>query len=470
MGDGLNNLTTSQVPKKTDRATLERSRCKVVKSVPSRQRGVALIIVAVTLAILGAIVSDFAYNARVDLEAAANARDQLRAEYLARAGIQLSRLLIKVQQSVLDAHRKELGDIQISEFSPYLLRAFGGPDDERQGLAGMFGVDVTQMKGMGVGKEASFDVEMSSDDGRLNLNCGGGLNDGARQQGMYKILDALFWPPRYNRLFGPLDAEGHAIDRDDNTRDDNARLDVTRALLDWADVDESRFQPVIPGTTPNTSSAGEDYRYDSGRDAYKARNNFYDSAEEVKLVRGAVDEFWGSFGSMFTVYGSCKVNVTAIIPDNWPLMAAIIRASAKDDAQNNPQLLDDNTVAALSQQIMGMAKIFPMNTQEEFVQWVTDPEGALKKVLGLPGNSQLPIQLPPGMAGIPLDAGKLGQLIKVGPRRTYRLESTGTVQRGREKKVQVRVRAIWDTQHTNQNTQSSDPNDRQGTWLYWRED
>jgi general secretion pathway protein K len=52
-----------------------------------RQAGIALIVVTVTLAVLGAVVGDFSFNARVDLEAAANARDTLRAEYLARSSL-----------------------------------------------------------------------------------------------------------------------------------------------------------------------------------------------------------------------------------------------------------------------------------------------------------------------------------------------------------------------------------------------
>src|SRR5258708_11206795 len=117
-----------------------------------RQKGIALIVTAVTLAVMGGVIGDFSYNARVDLEAAANGRDQLRAEYLARAGIQLSRLLIKVQQSVLDRNRQIVGDIQISEFAPYLIKAFGGDTDERQGLGALLGVDVSTMKGLGAGK------------------------------------------------------------------------------------------------------------------------------------------------------------------------------------------------------------------------------------------------------------------------------------------------------------------------------
>src|SRR6476659_4552712 len=129
------------------------------------QRGVALIMVSVVIAVLGAVVAEFSYNARVDLEAAANGRDLLRAEYLARSGIALSRLLIKVQGSVLDPGRKIFGDVQIADFAPYLIRAFGGDSEERAGLGSMLGIDSSSLKGLGAGKGATFDVQMTSDDG-----------------------------------------------------------------------------------------------------------------------------------------------------------------------------------------------------------------------------------------------------------------------------------------------------------------
>src|SRR5207245_265384 len=164
-----------------------------------RQAGIALVVVPVTSAVLGAVVGDFSCNARVDLESAANARDTLRAEYLARSGMQLSRLLIKVQQSVLDKNRQYIGDIQIADFAPYLMKAFGGETDERAGIGALLGLDVTSMKGMGVGKGASFDVTMTSDDGRVNLNCGGGINPNVQwAQSLYGLLAAMFWPPRYD--------------------------------------------------------------------------------------------------------------------------------------------------------------------------------------------------------------------------------------------------------------------------------
>jgi general secretion pathway protein K len=420
-----------------------------------RQAGIALIMVAVTTAVLGAVVGDFSYNARVDLEAAANGRDQLRAEYLARSGIQLARLLIKVQQSVLDRNRQFIGDIQISDFAPYLVKAFGGSSDEAAGIGALLGLDFSQLKGLGVGKNASFDVAIDSEDGKLNVNCGGGFaTEQPKQAQLFAVLTSLFFPTRYNRMFEKPDAEGQYWTRDD----------VARAIIDWADADAQRYDPT------GASSGAEDYRYDAQRDPYRAHDHLYDTVEEMNLVRGVGDEFWGSFGEMLTVYGGCKVNVGAITTERWPLMAAILRATVKDDHKSDPLLLDDLLLAQLSQTIIGMAKMTGgFQTTKQFIDLVSDPAKALGM---LPGGSSSSSSSSSGtpQAGVPLDPNKLNNVITVGPRRVYRIDATGTIQRTLQKKIQVHIRAVWDTQHFNQNSTSGDMNDRMGTWVYWRED
>ncbi len=37
-----------------------------------------------------------------------------------------------------------------------------------------------------------------------------------------------------------------------------------------------------------------------------------------------------------------------------------------------------------------------------------------------------------------------------------------------DKRVLVRIRAVWDSLRPNQQTTSNDPNDRVGQWVYWR--
>jgi general secretion pathway protein K len=417
-----------------------------------RQAGIALVMVSVTVAVLGAVMGEFAYNARVDLEGAANARDELRAEYLARSGINLARLLIKVQQSVLDRNRQFIGDIQIAEFAPYLIKAFGGEKDERDGLGAMLGLDTSKFKGLGVGKGATFDLDMGTEDGKLNLNCGGGLGGMQQQPAVYGVLSSLFWPPRYNRLFETPDADGQYTTRDD----------MAKAILDWADVDESKYDAT------GNSSGAEDYRYDTGRDPFRAHNHYFDTVEELNLVRGVGDEFWGSFGEMLTVYGGCKVNIAAIKPEHWPLMAAILRATVKDDQRNNSMLADDVQMAGWAQAVTAFASLPPgIKDVNQFVQLASNPVATLT---GQSGSGSTPPPASGQPIGLPLDPAKVNNVITVGPRRYYRLDSTGIIQRTREKKIQVHVRAVWDAGKININSTGPDPNDRVGSWVYWRED
>ena len=67
-----------------------------------RERGVAMLVVLTWLALMISVVSEFTYGTTVDAAQAANARDELRAHYLARSAVSLARLLIKIQQRYID--------------------------------------------------------------------------------------------------------------------------------------------------------------------------------------------------------------------------------------------------------------------------------------------------------------------------------------------------------------------------------
>src|SRR5436305_2036024 len=75
-------------------------RARVRVSGARLQRGVALLIAIISIAVLTAVAVDFAYNSRVDLQLAANQRDEVRAYYMAKSGIGLSRLLLKFQKQI----------------------------------------------------------------------------------------------------------------------------------------------------------------------------------------------------------------------------------------------------------------------------------------------------------------------------------------------------------------------------------
>src|SRR4029453_17975693 len=66
------------------------------------ESGVALLVSNSVLSLLIALVWEFTYTTSIYSAQAANARDEIRAHYLARSSIALSRLLIRIQQRFID--------------------------------------------------------------------------------------------------------------------------------------------------------------------------------------------------------------------------------------------------------------------------------------------------------------------------------------------------------------------------------
>ncbi len=61
------------------------------------ERGMALIVVFTTIAILSTSIIEYVYNTRVNLYLAQNQRDEVKAYFLARSGVSLTRLALAYQ-------------------------------------------------------------------------------------------------------------------------------------------------------------------------------------------------------------------------------------------------------------------------------------------------------------------------------------------------------------------------------------
>src|SRR6185436_340453 len=96
-----------------------------------RERGVAIVLVLGALTILTVMLTDFQDEAAASVGSALSARDSMRAEYAARSGIALSRLLIASEPTI----RKVLSplfmlmggtapQIPVWEFADQVLGAF----------------------------------------------------------------------------------------------------------------------------------------------------------------------------------------------------------------------------------------------------------------------------------------------------------------------------------------------------------
>jgi general secretion pathway protein K len=415
------------------------------------KRGVALIAVAAVLAILTATTMQFRYQTDVDYASAANARDAMRAEFLARSVMNMSVLVIKVQHDILDKQRKALAsiglpDIQISDFMSMLEVPMCGSKAEMGDMAQLAGIDVTGMKGLGIDYGQCHVESFTAEDGKINMNCANG--SAATQNAIAQALTALVSSPAYDKMFEERDGDGQFTDRQM----------FVKALMDYVDRDESQF---------GTSGQAEDYGYESLKEPYRAKNNYIDSPDELQLVRGMDDRKWELFGPQLTTYGGCKINVSAVTS---PLqMMTLLVQAAKD---NDPILKDPIRLLLLAQRIsqarsLGMA----FDSLNSFIQFVQDPDGALGLTTAgkqasasgaapAAGTNALGLPTVDGMA---LDSAKLNMVAKVGPRRVYRVVAAAQVGR-----VEKRIIGVWDTETHNQNM--TDPAYARGTWVYWRDE
>lgn len=429
------------MPKSPPRATLRGKKS---------ERGIALMAVVTALAILGAVVSEFSTDSTVEMAAAANARDDMQTHFLARSGVNLSQLVIRVQTDVIDKFRKQLGDFQLTDYAGLFMGAFGGDREEVDAMAAMLGGfrgDAIEGLGVAVGR---FEVNITTDDGRINMNCANGTQQ--TQEVLVTQLEALFYFEAFDPIFENPDAEGWRRDRNMQAK----------ALIDYIDRDSAGF---------GESGTREEYGYESLEDRYAPKNNYLDTLGELKLVRGIDDRMWTLFGDQFTIYGDCKINIGAV--NDPKLIASILMLAAKNP--DDPVLRDPIKLWTLAKMVIearNMGVLF--DDLKAFADFVKDPLGSLTGLYGSDTTGQAPPM--PSLAGVQvqgleLDDAKLGQVATSGPRRTYRVEVIATVPRGVEgtgNDYVKRLTAVWDTDTQNQNMR--DPAYAKGGWVYWREE
>jgi general secretion pathway protein K len=414
------------------------------------ERGVAILAVAVSIVFIAAITVEFDTNTNVDSIAAANATDDVRAHFLARSGINLGRLLIEVQVGILDRHKEQLGNAQIADFAPLIVGGFGGSPEEVQAVSQLLGgTQGDAIEGLGV-SGGQFDLEMGTEDGKINVNCIGGAS--AQNAPVLRAqLAALLYFEAFNPLFERPDNEGWLRDRETQVA----------AIIDYVDQDRAR---------DNAGGAPEDYGYETLRDRYEAKNNYLDTHGEIRQIRGVDDRFWTLFGDQLTVYGPCEIALREVTDPK--LLAAVIQLSAKNP--EDPVLGDPVRLWALAQIILEARKLgFMWDDAKQFADFVGDPAGTVGALVGgdpssaaalVPGAEGL-LQMLQQVQGIELDQAKLGQIVTFKPRQTYRLEVTAQIGPQRRRTIK-KITAIWDTEVVPQNARSQG----KGAWVFWKEE
>lgn len=301
-----------------------------------QRRGVALIMVLGAITVLTVFLVELQEETSSELSSALVERDTMRAEYLARSAVNLSRMLVATEPTIRQTVTPMLmmmgvrnpPQIPIWEFSDMVLAPF---NDEASAMAfgSMAGLDTTTAKNIGLGGTGgSFTVRIVDEEAKINANAGAKPGDILGRARFGSQMIGLLGPPQYNTLFEQQDADGQYSDR----------ASICGAVVDWSDMDEELY-PCDPTNQQQSGAGAEDSFYQLIGMPYRRKNTAYDSLEELRMVRGFGDDFWATFvdpdpgdpkARVMTVWGGSTVNVNTA---NAQTLLALICANAVPDTQ-----------------------------------------------------------------------------------------------------------------------------------------
>lgn len=448
------------MPKRSIPAARAKARDPKSRRKKSGEQGVALLMVLVCLAIITPFTATFNFQTRVDWQSAVNAGDEVRARQAQRGALQLSLLLFELQRMVFNQKqfRDFAGTMDITQVAPYLMSVFGTPDGA-EGLGELVGLDTSALSDLSIGSNVGFEVRLTAESGRINLNCIAKSKEGkdTPRSRTVETLEAMMEPILYDPLFDEEKSDGERYNRQT----------VLTAIVDWIDDDNQRFDigRLVQG------GGNEPYRYEELHDPYQARNARIDSVEELHLVEGIDDDWMQAFQHNLTAYGGCKVNLNFASP---AMLAWVIRATVS--AADKWKTEGDNYLLMTQPLANFVASNREWNLFKDlktFDDMVSKPEDYVAPTLfgddeqSAEDQSLLP-KVPTGI-DIRTDGGRnpdtgdewkgLKDIATVDPERVYRVEVTTQVGA-----VRKRVSAVYDMQYARSTSSGK------GAWVYYREE
>jgi general secretion pathway protein K len=307
------------------------------------------------IAVLTVMLTEFQDESAAELSSMIADRDGLKAEYIARSGLSLARLLVAAEPTIRAALMPLFmlmgarpPQIPVWEFSDRVLGAFNDADGAKEFTA-LANVDLAQGRNLGL-EGGRFETVIIDEDAKLNINVAA-RGDAFSLTRVGMELLGLMTGERYNPMFEQRDRDNQYSDR----------TATCSAIIDWADPDEN-LAPCDPRTTAVASAtAPEDAFYQMLEPPFRRKNAAYDSLEELHLVRGVGDDFWATFVEpepgdprkrVVTVWGQGAVNVNTA---NGQTLLAVVCASAPQ-----AQLCIDPTQAYKFMSIVTLVRGFTM--------------------------------------------------------------------------------------------------------------
>ena len=325
------------------------------------QRGVTLLMVTVSIAILTAVAAEFAFQTRVDLELATHQRDALRAEYLARSSVGLARMLLLFQKQLDRTSASLPGPLagvnlqlwRMAKLDCHLLQTVlpqaGAGRRAKFSSAEALGLDEEGRIQYG-GFAGCFDARIEDEQEKLNVNALAGLQTGTAQGAVQRLYN-LVSDKRFEFVF----------DREDANRNRTSPNDALIALKDFVDDDQVQsalnITPLGQVTLQNGFS-DEAALYTRYTPRYQPKNAWFDSLGELFLVNGVSDRFMAAFGDRLTVYPDANAPLNVNSDD--PLLIALAVRSIADPSHPDPRLNDPVFLDGIVQKIRAAKAMMPM--------------------------------------------------------------------------------------------------------------
>ncbi len=316
---------------------------------PNRRsaRGIALLMVLASLAILSSLVVEFAYNSNVTYNLALNQKDRVQAYYLAESALNFSKLILKFDKEARklagEASSKLGRTIQIQplyEMIPLnseILRGIAqmegeaapeGGEGEEGGEAapegspeagGAEALGAFNLKGAEsfLAFEGNFASEIGEEDAKLNVNAFFTLSPA--QKGYERLKSTLY------HLLLTDEFQGLFEDKFRGAKD------LAQNIADYIDRDDAQNEPG--GQERGREGVG-------GGLQVQMKNAKLLSVEEFMMVPGMTEDIFQKLKPYVTVYGGDEKIFVCRAKD--PLVKSLILAYTENNPRMEP-VRDDNT-------------------------------------------------------------------------------------------------------------------------------
>jgi len=286
------------------------------------------------LMLLTIVVSELSYVARVRYIIANHQRDEAQAYWLARSGINIYVLVLAADRQLgKNINLAEMGFgtqatlwQEIHTISSGIMRMLLG-----SGSSGLDEEDIAAFQQTGqisdeivaqsregtsvfsdrnfLDFEGDFHANVTDNESRLDVNQLGEEEGPIQDSPTAQLIYALMSGEQNDEWFQDRNIE---------------RWELIGNLRDWVDADN-----VI-----SSGSGGyEDDLYNALEPPYLAKNQKFDTLEEIRLVDGWQDEVYEKYGTLLTIWSNGNFNLNSISPEQHAFLIAYASGTGIDPEQ-----------------------------------------------------------------------------------------------------------------------------------------